>query len=91
MDAKARDRCLKEVKLLQTLPPHPCIIRYIDALIDSPKLSLTLALTLTLTPSLTLALTVTLTLTLTRYIDAFIDSNELYIVFEWAAHGQRQG
>ena len=52
MDAKARDRCLKEVKLLQTLPPHPCII---------------------------------------RYIDAFIDSNELYIVFEWAAHGQRQG
>ena len=37
MDAKARDRCLKEVKLLQTLPPHPCIIRYIDALIDSPK------------------------------------------------------
>ena len=48
MDAKARDRCLKEVKLLQTLPPHPCII---------------------------------------RYIDAFIDSNELYIVFEWAEHG----
>ena len=37
MDAKARDRCLKEVKLLQTLPPHPCIIRYIDAFIDSPK------------------------------------------------------
>ena len=27
MDAKARDRCLKEVKLLQTLPAHPCIIR----------------------------------------------------------------
>ena len=48
MDAKSRDRCLKEVKLLQTLPPHPCII---------------------------------------RYIDAFIDSNELYIVFEWAEHG----
>ena len=48
MDAKARDRCLKEVKLLQTLPAHPCII---------------------------------------RYIDAFIDSNELYIVFEWAEHG----
>ena len=48
MDAKARDRCIKEVKLLQTLPPHPCII---------------------------------------RYIDAFIDSNELYIVFEWAEHG----
>ena len=48
MDAKARDRCLKEVKLLQTLPVHPCII---------------------------------------RYLDSFIDSNELYIVFEWAEHG----
>jgi len=48
MDAKARERCLKEVKLLQTLPAHPCII---------------------------------------LYIDSFIDSNELYIVFEWAEHG----
>ena len=48
MDQKARGRCLKEVKLLQTLPPHSAII---------------------------------------QYIDAFIDSNELYIVFEWAEHG----
>ena len=48
MDAKARERCIKEVKLLQTLPPHPCII---------------------------------------RFEGAFIDSNELYIVFEWAEHG----
>ena len=48
MDAKARDRCLKEVQLLQTLPPHPSII---------------------------------------AYLDAFIDSNELYIVFEWAEFG----
>ena len=48
MDAKARERCIKEVKLLQTLPPHPSII---------------------------------------AYLDAFIDSNELYIVFEWAEFG----
>lgn len=48
MDAKARERCLKEVNLLQTLPVHPCII---------------------------------------QYIDSFIDNNELYIVFEWAEHG----
>ena len=48
MDAKTRERCIKEVKLLQTLPPHPCII---------------------------------------RFEGAFIDSNELYIVFEWAEHG----
>ena len=48
MDSKARDRCLKEVHLLRTLPKHPCII---------------------------------------TYLDSFIDSNELYIVFEWAEHG----
>jgi hypothetical protein len=48
MDAKSRDRCLKEVELLQSLDAHPSII---------------------------------------EYIDAFLDSNELYIVFEWAAHG----
>ena len=48
MDAKARDRCLKEVKLLQSLPPHPCII---------------------------------------QYLDSFLENNELYIVFEWAEHG----
>ena len=48
MDAKARERCLKEVKLLQTLPAHPCII---------------------------------------TYLDSFLDNNELYIVFEWAEHG----
>ena len=39
---------LVKVQLLQTLPPHPCII---------------------------------------RFEGAFIDSNELYIVFEWAEHG----
>ena len=48
MDAKARDRCLKEVHLLRTLPKHPCII---------------------------------------TYLDSFIDNNELYIIFEWAEHG----
>ena len=48
LDAKARDRCLKEVDLLKTLKPHPCII---------------------------------------QYIDSFIDNSELYIVFEWAEHG----
>lgn len=48
MDAKSRERCLKEVELLQSLESHPCII---------------------------------------EYIDAFLDSNELYIIFEWAAHG----
>ena len=48
LDAKARDRCLKEVHLLRTLPKHPCII---------------------------------------TYLDSFIDNNELYIIFEWAEHG----
>ncbi|KAJ1638824.1 kinase-like domain-containing protein [Pavlovales sp. CCMP2436] len=48
MDAKSRERCLKEVELLQSLEAHPCII---------------------------------------EYIDAFIEENELYIIFEWAAHG----
>ena len=48
MDQKSRARCLKEVKLLQTLPQHSAII---------------------------------------QYIDSFIDNNELYIVFEWAEHG----
>ncbi len=48
MDAKARDRCLKEVQLLKALPPHPHMI---------------------------------------GYLASFIDNNELYIVFEWAEHG----
>mmetsp|Transcript_24494 Transcript_24494/g.71625 ORF Transcript_24494/g.71625 Transcript_24494/m.71625 type:complete len:518 (-) Transcript_24494:173-1726(-) len=48
MDAKARDRCLKEVQLLQTLEAHPSII---------------------------------------QYLDAFLADNVLYIVFEWAEHG----
>ena len=48
LDAKARDRCLKEVQLLKSLPPHPSII---------------------------------------QYLDSFIDNNELYIVFQWAEHG----
>uniref|UniRef100_A0A7S4BXW9 non-specific serine/threonine protein kinase n=2 Tax=Chrysotila carterae TaxID=13221 RepID=A0A7S4BXW9_CHRCT len=48
LDAKARERTLREVKLLQTLPSHASII---------------------------------------QYIDSFIENNELYIVFEWAEHG----
>ena len=48
LDAKARDRCLKEVQLLKSLAPHQSII---------------------------------------QYIDSFIDNNELFIVFEWAEHG----
>lgn len=48
LDTKARERCLREVNLLQSLPPHTCII---------------------------------------QYLDSFIDNNELYIVFEWAEHG----
>ncbi|KAL3904675.1 MAG: hypothetical protein SGPRY_011199 [Prymnesium sp.] len=38
MDAKARDRCLKEVHLLRTLPKHPCIITYLDSFIDNNEL-----------------------------------------------------
>ena len=48
LDAKARDRCLKEVQLLKSLAPRQSII---------------------------------------QYIDSFIDNNELFIVFEWAEHG----
>ena len=48
LDAKARDRCLKEVQLRKSLAPHQSII---------------------------------------QYIDSFIDNNELFIVFEWAEHG----
>ena len=48
LDARARERCLREVELLKSLPPHECII---------------------------------------QYLDAFLEANELYIVFEWAEHG----
>ena len=35
LDAKARDRCLKEVQLLKSLPLHPSIIHYLDSFIDN--------------------------------------------------------
>ena len=37
IDDKAREKCLKEVKLLQSLD-HPNIIRYLDSFIDDKDL-----------------------------------------------------
>lgn len=37
MDEKAREKCLKEVRLLQSLD-HPNIIRYLDSFIDDKDL-----------------------------------------------------
>lgn len=37
MDAKARDKCLREVKLLQSVN-HPNIIRYIDSFLENNDL-----------------------------------------------------
>ena len=34
LDSRSRDRCLKEVNLLRTLPQHPCIIQYLDSFIE---------------------------------------------------------